>query len=171
MLPPLAFLAPSGMTLFLGKLNLKEIVPTPPPPQINIPRGDFSLRPDAVYLMVTSGFDEAALLFDDDVDLAGLEESARLAGIVLVDHNRVATRQVNDDRKCDARPTTSCNVCETVTPRLRVTVALLHALPTASTRRKACRLLASLLANTLCRQSAHNAIYRHGRVFCGSHPN
>eukprot|EP00959_Pyramimonas_sp_CCMP1952_P411071 8614315-Pyramimonas_sp.AAC.2 len=73
--------------------------------------------------------------------------------------------------KCDARPTTSCNVCETVTPRLRVTVALLHALPTASTRRKACRLLASLLANTLCRQSAHNAIYRHGRVFCGSHPN
>eukprot|EP00240_Pyramimonas_obovata_P013833 CAMPEP_0118925280 /NCGR_PEP_ID=MMETSP1169-20130426/3195_1 /TAXON_ID=36882 /ORGANISM="Pyramimonas obovata, Strain CCMP722" /LENGTH=197 /DNA_ID=CAMNT_0006866531 /DNA_START=278 /DNA_END=868 /DNA_ORIENTATION=- len=73
----------------------KEAEPGSPPvvPMINIPRDDFSLRPDAVHLMAMAAIPEASLLFEEDVGLPALAEGARLAGLVLVDHNRVAAKQ------------------------------------------------------------------------------
>eukprot|EP00242_Pyramimonas_sp_CCMP2087_P010172 CAMPEP_0198207718 /NCGR_PEP_ID=MMETSP1445-20131203/11151_1 /TAXON_ID=36898 /ORGANISM="Pyramimonas sp., Strain CCMP2087" /LENGTH=393 /DNA_ID=CAMNT_0043880855 /DNA_START=243 /DNA_END=1424 /DNA_ORIENTATION=+ len=68
---------------------------TSPPvvPLINIPRGDFVLRPDAVTLLTSSRLEASALLFEEEVDLSALKHASRLAQLVLVDHNRIASRQ------------------------------------------------------------------------------
>ena len=58
-------------------------------PLINIPRADFKLRTEAVYLFERAGVDPAGLLFADEIDLQRLYESGKLK-IVLVDHNRPA---------------------------------------------------------------------------------
>jgi exopolyphosphatase len=67
--------------------------PSYDPQQINIPRGDFVLRPDAVTLLTSSRVEASALLFEEEVDLSALKHASRLAHLVLVDHNRIASRQ------------------------------------------------------------------------------
>ena len=61
-------------------------------PVINIPRADFILRTEAVYLFGALGIDVAALLFIDEVDLSRLHREDRLRPI-LVDHNILAAHQ------------------------------------------------------------------------------
>ena len=61
-------------------------------PLINIPRADFKLRTEAVYLFDTTGVDLESLLFADEVDLDRLQETNRLH-LTLVDHNKLASSQ------------------------------------------------------------------------------
>ena len=61
-------------------------------PLINIPRADFKLRTEAVYLFDASGIDLESLLFADEVDLDRLQETNRLR-LTLVDHNKLASSQ------------------------------------------------------------------------------
>lgn len=56
-------------------------------PLIPIPREDFRLRTEAVYLFKEAGISEHDLLFLDDVDLAALKARSALK-LVLVDHNK-----------------------------------------------------------------------------------
>ncbi|TVR69557.1 MAG: hypothetical protein EA427_08045 [Spirochaetaceae bacterium] len=58
-------------------------------PLINIPREDFKLRTEAVYLFEKAGVDLQALIFADEIDLGALKSAGRLS-LVLVDHNRPA---------------------------------------------------------------------------------
>ncbi len=58
-------------------------------PLINIPRSDYKLRTEAVYLFDRCGIDVEDLLFEEDLDLAALHAEGRLK-LVLVDHNRPA---------------------------------------------------------------------------------
>lgn len=57
-------------------------------PVINIPREDFVLRTEAVWLFHEARLDAAKLVFLDDIDLDRLHAGGRL-GLVLVDHNRL----------------------------------------------------------------------------------
>ena len=59
---------------------------------INIPRGDFKLRTEAVFLFREAGIDESLLNFSDDLDLEKLADTHKLK-LVLVDHNKLASSQ------------------------------------------------------------------------------
>ncbi len=56
-------------------------------PLIPIPREDFRLRTEAVYLFKEAGISENDLLFLEDVDLAALKARSALE-LVLIDHNK-----------------------------------------------------------------------------------
>ncbi|MCF6334552.1 MAG: hypothetical protein L3J12_02285, partial [Spirochaetales bacterium] len=49
-----------------------------PFPYINIPRADFKLRTEAVYLFEKAGIDIESLLFTDDLDLVKLKKAGNL---------------------------------------------------------------------------------------------
>jgi len=55
-------------------------------PVMNIPRNDFALRTEAVYLFGESSISSETLLFLDDVDFDEISDAGNLA-MVLVDHN------------------------------------------------------------------------------------
>ncbi len=61
-------------------------------PLMNIPRGDFKLRTEAVFLFSEAGIIPDSLLFLDDVDLQDLAARGHLK-LVLVDHNKIAAGQ------------------------------------------------------------------------------
>ncbi len=61
-------------------------------PLVNIPRADYKLRTEAVYLLSAVGLGPDLLTFIDEVDLAALQASAALR-LVLVDHNGLAAGQ------------------------------------------------------------------------------
>ena len=61
-------------------------------PVINVPREDFKLRTEAVYLFKEAGIDIGLLLFMDEVDLGALKAKGRLM-LTLVDHNKLASFQ------------------------------------------------------------------------------
>jgi len=61
-------------------------------PLINIPRADFKLRTEAVYLFDACGVALESLLFTGEVDLDRLQETNRLH-LTLVDHNKLASSQ------------------------------------------------------------------------------
>jgi exopolyphosphatase len=61
-------------------------------PLINIPRADFKLRTEAVYLFDATGIELENLLFADEADLDRLQETNRLR-LTLVDHNKLAPSQ------------------------------------------------------------------------------
>eukprot|EP00854_Cymbomonas_tetramitiformis_P025669 gene25669-31390_t len=87
--------------------------------QINIPRQDLSLRPDAVWILQQVGVDLQSLVFLDDLDLAALLASGRLHSLVLVDHNRLAARQA------DLEPAVVSSLEQVVDPSPLWTVSLL----------------------------------------------
>jgi exopolyphosphatase len=62
--------------------TLTVVVPVMP-----IPRSDFDLRREAVYLFKLAGLDLADLVFLDEIDLDGVLSAG--AGLILVDHNRL----------------------------------------------------------------------------------
>lgn len=70
-------------------LNLKDET-VKSVPLINIPRADFKLRTEAVYLFEAAGVDMDELLFAEDVDLNRLNEK-NLLSLVLVDHNKLSS--------------------------------------------------------------------------------
>lgn len=61
-----------------------------PFPLINIPRADFKLRTEAVFLFHEAGVNPDDLLFSEDIDLVKLKEK-KLLSLVLVDHNKLST--------------------------------------------------------------------------------
>jgi len=61
-------------------------------PLINIPKADFKLRTEAVYLFEEAGISIDNLLFSEDVDLDQLKSGSNLK-LVLVDHNKLASNQ------------------------------------------------------------------------------
>jgi len=61
-------------------------------PMINIPRADFKLRTEAVYLFQEAGVNIDNLLFTEDVDLDKLKAGSNLK-LILVDHNKLASSQ------------------------------------------------------------------------------
>ena len=63
-----------------------------PFPLINIPRADFKLRTEAVYLFDVAGINIDHLLFSEDVDLDKLKAGSNLK-LILVDHNKLASDQ------------------------------------------------------------------------------
>jgi len=61
-----------------------------PLPLINIPRADFKLRTEAVFLFEDAGVDIADLIFAEDIDLAELN-AKNLLSLILVDHNKLSS--------------------------------------------------------------------------------
>ena len=61
-------------------------------PLINIPRADFKLRTEAVFLFKEAGVDIDQLLFTEDVDLNKLKAGNNIK-LILVDHNKLASSQ------------------------------------------------------------------------------
>eukprot|EP01087_Luapelamoeba_hula_P019813 TRINITY_DN6621_c0_g1_i1.p1 TRINITY_DN6621_c0_g1~~TRINITY_DN6621_c0_g1_i1.p1 ORF type:complete len:460 (-),score=92.31 TRINITY_DN6621_c0_g1_i1:83-1270(-) len=61
-------------------------------PLINIPRDDFSLRTEAVWLFKKAGVDVSALVFLDELDLHTVAAKYKLH-ILLVDHNQLGSAQ------------------------------------------------------------------------------
>lgn len=61
-------------------------------PMINIPKADFKLRTEAVYLFHEAGVNIDNLLFAEDVDLDKLKAGSNLK-LILVDHNKLASSQ------------------------------------------------------------------------------
>lgn len=59
-------------------------------PLINIPRADFKLRTEAVFLFGDAGINVDDLLFAEDINLAELN-SKNLLSLVLVDHNTLSS--------------------------------------------------------------------------------
>lgn len=55
-------------------------------PVLNIPRADFALRTETAFLLRERGIAAAALVFRDEIDLAGLHR-AGLLSLTLVDHH------------------------------------------------------------------------------------
>ncbi|XP_056617802.1 exopolyphosphatase PRUNE1 [Triplophysa dalaica] len=75
----------SAMTFayFLSKtLDSKRV----PVPVLNIPRREFHLRSDSIFLLRESGLSWEHLLFRDEVDLHSLHKAKKLT-LTLVDHN------------------------------------------------------------------------------------
>lgn len=70
--------------------------PTAVIPVFNIPREDFCLRTEAVFLFKRFHLDCSYITFVEDVDLQNLLETKRLQ-LVLVDHNILAQRQKHMD--------------------------------------------------------------------------
>ena len=58
-------------------------------PLINIPKEDFKLRTEAVYLFTEAGIDTDNLIFSDEINIEEIAKSGKLE-IILVDHNRIA---------------------------------------------------------------------------------
>ncbi|XP_076827590.1 exopolyphosphatase PRUNE1 [Brachyhypopomus gauderio] len=84
-------------------------------PVLNIPRSEFPLRSDCVFLLKESGLSQDYLLFRDEVDLHGLQQLA----ITLVDHNVLpeddralesAVVEVIDHHRLERTPSPSCHV-------------------------------------------------------------
>lgn len=68
---------------FLSKtLDSKRV----PVPVLNIPRCEFPLRSDSIFLLRETGLSQEHLLFRDEVDLHSLHEAKQLT-LTLVDHN------------------------------------------------------------------------------------
>ncbi|XP_065154576.1 exopolyphosphatase PRUNE1 isoform X1 [Paramisgurnus dabryanus] len=68
---------------FLSKtLNSKRL----PVPILNIPRREFPLRSDSIFLLRETGLSQDDLLFRDEVDLHSLHKAKQLT-LTLVDHN------------------------------------------------------------------------------------
>jgi exopolyphosphatase len=63
-------------------------------PMMNIPRVDFKLRKDAVYLFRETGVDTTRLCFRDEIDLAGLHDQKKLS-LSLLDHHHLAESQTH----------------------------------------------------------------------------
>ena len=61
-------------------------------PLVNIPRADYKLRTEAVYLLSAVGIGPDLLTFIDEVDLAAVQAAGGLR-LVLVDHNALAAGQ------------------------------------------------------------------------------
>ncbi len=61
-------------------------------PIINIPRRDFAMRTESVWLFQRAHIDVEKLTFIDEIDLDGLLASGRLK-LVLMDHNKLCQRQ------------------------------------------------------------------------------
>lgn len=61
-------------------------------PVFNIPREDFCLRTEAVFLFKRFHLDSSYFTFVEEIDLQNLLETKRLQ-LVLVDHNILAQRQ------------------------------------------------------------------------------
>ena len=61
-------------------------------PVMNIPRGDFQLRTEAVWLFDEAGIRVENLIFLDEIDLDRAHAQGRLR-LVLVDHNRLSERR------------------------------------------------------------------------------
>jgi exopolyphosphatase len=61
-------------------------------PVINVPREDYKLRTEAVYLFSEAGIDPDWLIFIDEIDLKALNGAGRLK-VALVDHNSLAATQ------------------------------------------------------------------------------
>ncbi|KAJ8339629.1 hypothetical protein SKAU_G00342620 [Synaphobranchus kaupii] len=89
-----------------------------PVPVLNIPRSDFPLRTDNVFLLRESGLAQEDLVFRDEVDLQWLLRSGRLA-LTLVDHNVLpsndsdlegAVVEVIDHHHLERVPSPSCPV-------------------------------------------------------------
>lgn len=59
-------------------------------PLINIPRTDFKLRTEAVYLFDAAGISNDDLIFEEDIDLKRLNNQ-NLLSLVLVDHNKLSS--------------------------------------------------------------------------------
>ena len=59
---------------------------------LNIPKDDFKLRTEAVYLLKRAGVDCSQLTFIDNVDLLEIQRRDKLQ-ITLVDHNMLAQHQ------------------------------------------------------------------------------
>ena len=72
-------------------LHLKDSTKNPFP-LINIPRADFKLRTEAVFLFEEAGVDIDHLLFAEDIDLEKLKAGGNLK-LVLIDHNKLASSQ------------------------------------------------------------------------------
>jgi len=82
--------------ILLKKLLSVPGRPTAVIPVFNIPREDFCLRTEAVYLFKRFHLDSSYFTFVEDVDLQNLLETKRLQ-LVLVDHNILAQRQKHMD--------------------------------------------------------------------------
>lgn len=63
-----------------------------PFPLINIPKADFKLRTEAVFLFEEAGVNIDHLLFLEDIDLDKLKSGSNLK-LILVDHNKLASDQ------------------------------------------------------------------------------
>ena len=61
-------------------------------PVMNIPRNDFALRTEAVFLFREANIDPDDLLFLDDVDLKALHNK-ELLDLILIDHNILGSNQ------------------------------------------------------------------------------
>ncbi|PKL23335.1 MAG: hypothetical protein CVV47_15515 [Spirochaetae bacterium HGW-Spirochaetae-3] len=61
-------------------------------PVMNIPREDFNLRTEALWLFEDAGIDIKDLVFLDDVDLGALLANAA-SRLVLIDHNKLSAAQ------------------------------------------------------------------------------
>ncbi|NWI87670.1 PRUN1 Exopolyphosphatase, partial [Pitta sordida] len=55
-------------------------------PVLNIPRADFALRPETLFLLRDQGIPDSCLIFRDDIDLGGLHRAGLLT-LTLVDHH------------------------------------------------------------------------------------
>ncbi|XP_072536139.1 exopolyphosphatase PRUNE1 [Salminus brasiliensis] len=84
-------------------------------PVLNIPRAEFSLRSDNIFLLRETGLSQDYLLFRDEVDLHGLQQLA----VTLVDHNVLpeadralekAVVEVIDHHRLDRAPSPCCPV-------------------------------------------------------------
>ncbi|KAM9489332.1 exopolyphosphatase PRUNE1 [Clarias gariepinus] len=84
-------------------------------PVLNIPRAEFPLRSDSIFLLRESGLSQDQLLFRDEVDLHRLQNLA----ITLVDHNVLpeadrtlenAVVEVIDHHRLDRTESSSCPV-------------------------------------------------------------
>lgn len=71
------------------KINNSDETPCP---LINIPRADFKLRTEAVYLFEEAGVDVDKLIFIDDLNLQDLKDKGLLK-LILVDHNKLGSSQ------------------------------------------------------------------------------
>ena len=65
---------------------------TPIVPLINVPRADYKLRTEAVFLFASVGIEPDMLTFIDEVDLGALHAAGGLE-LILVDHNVLAAAQ------------------------------------------------------------------------------
>ena len=61
-------------------------------PVMNIPRADFRLRTEAVYLFNEVCIDASTFIFLDEIDLGGLRKNKHVK-LVLIDHNKLAKSQ------------------------------------------------------------------------------
>lgn len=61
-------------------------------PVMNIPRDDFKLRTEAVYLFNEVGIDISRLVFLDEINLGALRDK-KVINLVLIDHNKLAKSQ------------------------------------------------------------------------------